>query len=67
MPESIREASILTRYAVRTRYPGLPEEVGEEEYTVAVALAEEVYRWAESILTGGEGGGGCESPSASPR
>jgi HEPN domain-containing protein len=49
--EEIREAALLTRYAVVTRYPG-PAEVTEEEYTRAVELAERVLRWAESLIAG---------------
>ncbi|MBM4035142.1 MAG: HEPN domain-containing protein [Planctomycetes bacterium] len=48
VPETVRIADALTRYAVGTRYPGFDEEVGEEEYGSAVDLARRVVEWAES-------------------
>ena len=50
VPQSIREAARLTRYAVGTRYPGVSEPVTHKEYEEAVILAEEVVHWVESIL-----------------
>ncbi len=58
VPEGIKQAAKLTRYAVVTRYPGLAEPVSHEEYEEAVALAGEVIRWAEEVI-------GKESTSAS--
>lgn len=46
VPESVREAGRLTRYAVETRYPGLAEPVTREEYEQAVAIADAVVGWA---------------------
>jgi len=43
-------AGELTRYAVRTRYPGLPGGVTEEDYREAFSIAESVVRWAEEIV-----------------
>jgi HEPN domain-containing protein len=40
VPEAVREASILTDYAVQVRYPGRMEDVSREEYLRAVELAE---------------------------
>jgi len=54
IPEEVRQAESLTRYAVVTRYPGLTEPVTEAHYQEAVAYAEAVVRWAEAI-TGEEG------------
>ena len=34
MPTEVKEADVLTRYAVEARYPGLEEEVTEAEYQV---------------------------------
>jgi HEPN domain-containing protein len=48
IPEEVRQAVRLTRYALATRYPGITEPVTEEEYTQAVALAEQVVQWAEA-------------------
>ena len=52
IPEEVREAVLLTDYAVETRYPGPTEAVEEPEYVQAVALAEAVVRWVEERLRG---------------
>ncbi len=52
VPEGVREASLLTEYAVQTRYPGRSEDVGREDYLGAVDLAERVVRWVEGQLAG---------------
>ncbi|MEW5920422.1 MAG: HEPN domain-containing protein [Bacillota bacterium] len=49
VPENLKEAAILTDYAVTTRYPGDWEPIDEAEYKRAVSLAQEVYRWALSL------------------
>ena len=46
IPESIDQATILTRYAMDTRYPGGFEPVGAAEHQEAVRLAETVVAWA---------------------
>jgi HEPN domain-containing protein len=46
VPEAVREAGRLTRFAVVTRYPGIAEPVTQEEYERAVAIAEAVIDWA---------------------
>lgn len=51
IPERIRRAESLTRYAVVTRYPGLAEAVTEQHYQEAVASAEDVIRWAEEAMS----------------
>jgi HEPN domain-containing protein len=51
IPEAVRQAEDLTRYAVVTRYPGLTEPVTEAHYEEAVASAEAVVRWAEEHST----------------
>lgn len=45
LPEKIKDALILTDYAVMSRYPGEYEAVTEEEYLNALALAKRVYAW----------------------
>jgi HEPN domain-containing protein len=52
IPPEVKEADELTRYAVGTRYPGLEEEVDEEEYGVALRQARAVVEWVERILNG---------------
>ena len=55
IPDKVCEASILTEYAVETRYPGATEPVTEGEHERAVEIAESVVRWVESHLeTGGK-------------
>jgi HEPN domain-containing protein len=51
VPQSIKDAEVLSQYAFATRYPGDLEEVTEEEYYRAITLAEQVVHWAESLLT----------------
>lgn len=50
IPESVRQAEDLTRYAVVTRYPGLTEPVTQAHYQEAVAGAEAVIRWVEEKI-----------------
>ena len=50
VPESVKQAAKLTRYAMVTRYPGALEPVIQEEYKEAVAIAEEVVRWVGEIV-----------------
>lgn len=47
IPESVRQAERLTRFAVFTRYPGLAPPISLAEYQEALALAEAVVHWAE--------------------
>ena len=44
--EPIDQATILTRYAMDTRYPGGFEPVGRNEYEQALRFAETVLAWA---------------------
>jgi HEPN domain-containing protein len=46
LPEPVKQAGRLTRFAVVTRYPGLEEPVTREEYERAVIIAEAVVQWA---------------------
>jgi HEPN domain-containing protein len=50
VPDEVREAGRLTRYAVFTRYPGLDDPVTEEDYNRAVEIAERVVDWVEQHL-----------------
>jgi len=52
IPEIVRKADILTRYAVETRYPGFDEEIEESEYLEALVLAYRVVSWAKKIVNG---------------
>ena len=50
IPEVVRKAEELTRYALITRYPGIARPVSEQEYAEAVAVAEEVVHWADELI-----------------
>ncbi|MDR3673800.1 MAG: HEPN domain-containing protein [Holophaga sp.] len=50
IPESVDNASRLTRYAVETRYPGFFEPVTPGEYQEALLMAEAVLAWAKAFL-----------------
>ena len=52
IPESLRKGDRLTQYAVELRYPfpETGEEVSEEDYRVAVAIAQEIVEWAEKVV-----------------
>ena len=50
IPNTVRRATRLTRFATHTRYPGLEEPVCVEEYAEAIAIAEAVLRWARERL-----------------
>ena len=52
IPDAVREAAILTQYAVRTRYPGAIEPVDLEEYQTSLVLASRVLVWAEKVVGG---------------
>ncbi len=43
-------ADELTRYAVLSRYAGLPEPVTREEYESALEIAEQIVEWAEDQI-----------------
>ncbi len=50
IPDAVRRASRLTRYAITTRYPNPSRPVSEQEYAEAVETAEAVLRWVEEHL-----------------
>lgn len=50
IPDGIKEAGRLTRFAIVTRYPGLAEPVTRQEYDKAVEIAEAVIEWAEGRI-----------------
>jgi HEPN domain-containing protein len=56
MPESLGErdlllaATILSEFAVLTRYPGEFEPVDKERYRRLILIAEQVYHWAQAVL-----------------
>ncbi|MFA7072836.1 MAG: HEPN domain-containing protein, partial [Methanoculleus sp.] len=50
VPDNVKEAAKLTRFAITTRYPHFLSPVKEEEYRRAVAIAEGVVAWCESEI-----------------
>jgi HEPN domain-containing protein len=50
IPDSIKSASRLNPFAVHTRYPGFEFPVSADEYHEALALAESVVRWADTVI-----------------
>ena len=54
IPEAVDQATILTRYALDTRYPGGFEPVGAGEYHEAIRLAEAVLGWVAALIAQGE-------------
>ena len=53
VPDEVKEAGRLTRYAVFTRYPGVGDPVTEDDHERAVAIAERVVEWVEDHLDAG--------------
>jgi HEPN domain-containing protein len=49
IPQKIRDADILTQYAVQSRYPSFMEDVTRDEYRDALKYAADVVFWAEAI------------------
>ena len=50
IPEEILQASELTEYAVEASYPGLFEDVTQEDYAQALDVAEHVLAWVEALI-----------------
>jgi len=50
IPNNVRDADILTQYAVQSRYPSIMEEITRTEYRDALKLAANVVFWAEKII-----------------
>ena len=50
IPKNVRDADILTQYAVQSRYPSFMEEITRSEYRDALKLAANVVFWAETTI-----------------
>jgi HEPN domain-containing protein len=50
IPKAVRDADVLTQYAVQSRYPGIVEEITRSEYRDALKLAAGVIFWAEKLI-----------------
>jgi HEPN domain-containing protein len=51
LPSEVREAEVLTPYAVLSRYPGVAEPITKERYKASVAIAEAVLEWAQEKVS----------------
>jgi HEPN domain-containing protein len=49
--ELLLSATVLTEFAIITRYPGELEPVSVEYYHRLVSLAEQIYDWALNVVT----------------
>jgi HEPN domain-containing protein len=50
IPKNVRDADILTQYAVQSRYPSIMEELTRDEYREALRLAANVVFWSEGRI-----------------
>jgi HEPN domain-containing protein len=50
VPITAREAALMTRYAVSTRYPGDYDAVSEEHWKQALKIAEKTLIWAQEQI-----------------
>ncbi|MCZ7626689.1 MAG: DNA-binding protein [Candidatus Methylomirabilota bacterium] len=55
LPEAVREAGLLTPYAVQTRYPGSWTNITESDVDEALQAAEHMLAWVKSMLSTGRG------------
>jgi HEPN domain-containing protein len=51
VPELIRQAERLSKFAVFTRYPGIGPSIKEKEYRETLEIATRVVKWAENIVS----------------
>jgi HEPN domain-containing protein len=50
IPENIKEAIKLTKYAVMTRYPGEYDEITKEVYEESIKIAKDCLEWARNKI-----------------
>jgi HEPN domain-containing protein len=50
IPENVKEAALLTNYAVQTRYPGEYDEITKEEYENCLRIAKNCLDWVENKI-----------------
>lgn len=50
VPPRVAASAALTDYAVTVRYPGIYEDISDEEYQEAIQIAETVLAWASAIV-----------------
>jgi HEPN domain-containing protein len=50
IPENIKDAAVLTNYAVTTRYPGEYDEITKDEYEKSIKIAKDCLDWTENKI-----------------
>jgi HEPN domain-containing protein len=50
IPENIKVATKLTKYAVITRCPGEYDEITKENYAESIKIAKECFEWIENKI-----------------
>jgi HEPN domain-containing protein len=50
IPENIKEATKLTKYAVITRYPGEYDDITKDGYEESVKIANDCFEWIGKII-----------------
>jgi len=50
IPENIKLATNVTKYAVITRYPGEYDEITKENYEESIKIATDCIEWAENKI-----------------
>jgi HEPN domain-containing protein len=50
IPENIKLATNVTKYAVLTRYPGEYDEITKENYEESIKIAKDCLEWTEKII-----------------
>jgi HEPN domain-containing protein len=54
IPDNIKEATKLTKYAVITRYPGEYDEITNENYAESIKIAKACFEWVENKIKASE-------------
>jgi HEPN domain-containing protein len=50
IPENIKVATVLTKYAVQTRYPGEYDDITKDEYERSLKIAKDCLNWVENTV-----------------
>ena len=52
IPDEIKRAIKLTKYAVQTRYPGEYDDITKEDYEESIIIARNILEWVENKIEG---------------
>ena len=50
IPENIKAATNVTKYAVLTRYPGEYDEITNKDHEESIKIARDCLNWVENII-----------------